>query len=116
MLDTPCGRVAGSICTIPGEEQACQAVRALKRSDENAQKACEAAEPVAVAYAKEPTSSVVKIRWKLQRAVLFGAGVVDAWQDDNVEKKLKAAGREAKEAAKDVGQALGDMFDELVKD
>lgn len=116
ILETPCGRVAGSICTIPGEEQACKAVRAFKRGDEQAQKACESAEPIAVAYAKDPSGSVVKIRWKLQRVVLLGAGVVDAWQAQSPEKKLEESGRKAKEAAQEAGQALGEMFDDLVKD
>lgn len=116
ILETPCGRVAGSICTIPGEENACQAVRAFKRSNEQAQKACEAAEPIAVAYAKDPDASVVKIRWKLQRVVLLGAGAVDAWNANDPGKKLEKSGRKAKEAAKEAGDALGEMFDRIVKD
>lgn len=116
ILETPCGRVAGSICTIPGEESACQAVRAFKRGDEQAQKACEAAEPVAVAYARDPTAPVVKIRWKLERVVLLGAGVVDSWKANNPGKKLEESGRKAKKAAQEAGEALGEMFDELAKD
>lgn len=127
LLETPCGRVAGSICTIPGEEGSCQALRSYARSDERAQKLCEKIEPSAFAYAKSPTSPLRALQWKAQRALLAGAGAVDKVTAKKPGDKLDKATRKGREAASEAGEALGraaedvgeavdEMIDVIVED
>lgn len=114
-LDTPCGRVAGSICTIPGEESACQALRSYARSDERAQKICEKVEPSAFEYARAPDSTWRRLQWQAQRAVLAGAGVVDAVAPRRSGEKLEKAGRKARQALDDAADELGDAVDDMIE-
>lgn len=115
LIETPCGRVAGSICTIPGEESACRDLKNLKRADESSQKACEAAEAAAVAYAREPDNRLAQLAWNGRRLILMGAGALDALNRKNPSDKLEDAGRKAREAASEAGRAIGDMFEEMTK-
>ena len=116
LLETPCGRVAGSICTIPGEEGACTALKDIARDNDLAQKTCEKIEPVAAAYAKDPTSLVQKTKWLGSRAVLAGAGLVGGLGTKSTEKKLEEAGRKMGEAAEEAGEAVGDAIEAIIED
>lgn len=120
LLETPCGRVAGSICTIPGEESACQALRSYGRGDERAQKICEKVEPSAFEYAKAPDSTLRRLQWKAQRAVLAGAGVLDSVTGNDPGEKLDRAARKgqkaANKAADDLADAVDDMIEVIVED
>ena len=116
LLETPCGRVAGSICTIPGEEGACEALRKIARDNDLAQKTCEKVEPVAAEYAKNPTGLVAKTKWLGSRAVLAGAGLVGSLGTKSTGEKLEDAGRKMGEAAAEAGEAFGEAIEAIVED
>lgn len=121
-FESNCGRVASSICTIPGEEATCTWLRGVARDNEPAQELCEKVESDAVAYAKEPGSLVAKGRWFASslglRAVGFVGDLTRETPGQKLDKALdkgRAASGKAKEAANDALDAVRSAFEEATK-
>lgn len=110
LLETPCGRVAGSICTIKGEEAACQWLREVPRDNTLAQDACEKAGDSAAAYARAPDSLVAKGRWWASAAVLKTAGFVGLIGKGGTE--LEKAGRKLRKGAEDTAEVVVEVAED----
>lgn len=111
---SPCGRVASAICTIPGEEASCRFLRDLPSDNEPAQAACKELKGPAEAYALEPDSTMQKVRWTAAAVALRGVGLAG-----DVLKAGKAAGDAAKGGAEDaerLAREAADRAGEAAKD
>jgi len=126
LFETPCGKVAGSVCTIPGEEATCTWLKSVARDNTMAQDVCTKVEPDAAAYAKEPGNLLARGKWALSSAGLRVVGFVgDLTKTTNSEKadkavekageKLKEAGEAVGDAVKEVGNVVGGAIDEAKK-
>ncbi len=117
-LETPCARVADSICTIPSESSSCQFLRNVKSENELAQNTCKDLEPAAKAYAADPTSLVEKAKWLAASVALRAIGFVgdktaskptSEQQMQNAANKLQNAANQTGGAAPGLGDAISNM-------
>lgn len=108
LFQTPCGRVADSICAVPGEAASCTFLKGLRSENGLAQKTCRSLEPSAKAYAADPASLLEKARWLAARVALGAVGFVGDQVARTPEDKLRKAGAEVGDAARNAGEALGD--------
>jgi hypothetical protein len=117
LVQTPCQKVANSICTIPGEERSCEFLKSAPRDNELAQKACTELQPSAEAYARSPDSLVQKAKWLAARAVLatfgFAGEITREATGTKVEKAGKKAAKRLAEAADEAVEAIGEAVDDL---
>lgn len=105
LFESSCGRVASSICTIPGEEDSCTFFRRLARDNQLAQDTCEKIAPDAVAYARDPNSLLLKGKWLVHRLAMTAIGFVGEATKPTPGQKLDRALDKAGEAAEKAGEA-----------
>lgn len=118
-LQSPCDKVASSICSIPGEEESCRFLKSAKSANEPLQKACMRLEPVASNYAGDPNSIFNKARWVAGRVELAALGFVGEVTAKRPAEKLEAAGEKLEEAGAKVREGLeqaGDALKDAVRD
>jgi uncharacterized protein YjbJ (UPF0337 family) len=119
LLQTPCDRVASSICGISGEEESCRFLKAAKSGNEALQQACTELEPAARSYAASPGSLVEKGRWLGARVALSAVGFVGEVTARKPADKLEAAGQRLEEAGSKVREGLeeaGEALKDAVRD
>lgn len=113
-LQTPCGRVANAICTVPGEAASCEFLRGVQRDNELAQSTCEKLESPAKAYAQAPDSLLHKGGWAAASVALRAAGFVGEATKPTPQQKIERAGRKLGDGIREAGEALGDAIDDAI--
>ncbi len=111
LFETPCGRVAGSICTIPGESASCAFLKDVKSENHLAQRTCRDLESTAKDYAADPTSLIQKAHWMAAGFALRAIGFVgdQVAPAPTPNDQLKDAAHKAGAAAAEAGDAISNI-------